>query len=276
MPWVQLLQYTVERLWQLGKRFWQLGKQNKRSSPLLALSPAEVVETQWVSAQSVCAHTESACLHQTHKIWCTFTLPPEHKWIRWVHAEDSVPHIEISHYYPPCQSTSGSSGTPSFAKRIAAQEIQISMWNIDKWFYEYRYWNRCVWPGVSSRASGQNDKKSYMIDDVSTAEFAHLHQISRWHTRRRESGNAWEEGENRLSLWLSCYTHTHSLTHTHSHSHTITHTQPQVDLVDIAAPSVLQLQPRRHSHTGSLNYCACWTYEGFLVSSYRPETIMIE
>ena len=36
------------------------------------------------------------------------------KWIRWVHAEDSVPYIGISHNSSPFRSTSG---TPSFANR---------------------------------------------------------------------------------------------------------------------------------------------------------------
>ncbi len=45
--------------------------------------------------------------------------------------------------------------------------------------------------------------------------------------------------------------------------------QPRFDLIDIAAP----LQPRRHSHTGSLNPCACWICGGLLESSYQPETV---
>ncbi len=55
----------------------QRAKQNELSLSCLQLapSPVEAVKTQRVSAQSVCVSTESACSHQAHQIWCTFTLP---------------------------------------------------------------------------------------------------------------------------------------------------------------------------------------------------------
>ncbi len=38
-------------------------------------------------------------------------------------------------------------------------------------------------------------------------------------------------------------------------------------------PAVSPLQQRWHSHTGSLDPCACWICEGLLDSSYQPETM---
>ncbi len=38
-------------------------------------------------------------------------------------------------------------------------------------------------------------------------------------------------------------------------------------------PAVRPLEQRRHSHTGSLNPCACWTCEELLESSFQQETM---
>ncbi len=55
---------------------WKSTKQNELSCILAAPSPVEAVETQRVSAHSVCVSAESAWSHQAHKIWCISTLTP--------------------------------------------------------------------------------------------------------------------------------------------------------------------------------------------------------
>jgi hypothetical protein len=50
------------------ERCWPWETQTELSCLLRATSPAEAVETQRVSAHSVCAHTEPAISHKAHKI----------------------------------------------------------------------------------------------------------------------------------------------------------------------------------------------------------------
>ncbi len=47
------------------ERGWQLAKQNELSCLLAALSPVEMIETHWASAQGVCV-SESASSHDAH------------------------------------------------------------------------------------------------------------------------------------------------------------------------------------------------------------------